>query len=156
MENENQNENVVSTSTPEIDALDKQAAMYEDKLAEIQGKYKIALNALAERGLYTDSAEKVSAPSKEELKKQYNDCLRRGIENDGKTNLDKARELIELADLSKALGYNSPFVSTRGTPTEKELENAETHYEILKYAVDNCNNDPELYTSLAYAHITEN
>ena len=36
------------------------------------------------------------------------------------------------------------------------LKGDDKYLKTLKYAVDNCNNDPELSTSLAYAHITEN
>ena len=137
----------------DVSALDEQAAMYEAKIAEKDRKYSALLKAYS-RG---ERAEASAPPelSIDELKEVHNESVK-SLYHAGKqdfiTNYDEAKKLVEFAETREKLGLSSPFLTMRGTPTQEEIDKANTQYELMKYGIENAVNADD-YNRIILAHI---
>lgn len=137
----------------DITALDEQAAMYEAKIAEKDRKYAALLKAYS-RGERAE-ASAPPEPTLDELRAAHDESVKSLYHAGNQAfviNYDEAKKLVAFKEQREKLGLPNPFLPMRGTPTQEEIDRAETQYELMKYGIENAVNADD-YNRLILAHI---
>ena len=156
MADETNETNVAKESNPDLEALETQRNLMDERYNKLMDKYKASLEYIASNGINGGIEASTPQKTKDDYLKDYNDSLKAIVDHDTyKTDLERGEELCKLVEASKGLGLNSPFVSSLGTPSEEELDKAETQYQIIKNAIDNSKGSTELFKSYIMAHVVD-
>lgn len=143
----------------QVKIVDELRQKHKQELAEKDAKYnelfKQYVNKVDTVSSDADSTQK--EPSMDELKKEKDEACKLAMTGNKKlSNLENAKLLLKAREYELKASGRDILLGDEKNFSESDLKNAEKTAELLQYAIDNCEGDSDIFSTLYASKLVEN
>lgn len=149
-------ENEITTPVvdEELSLIDELNAKHQAELEEARAKYANLQRAYA---LKIGGAAETSVPAEkteDQLKQEYEDGVRYLHENKG-SDIEQAQKLLEFREYRLSHDLSDPFLPQDGTPSEDDINDADTAEALMRAAIEEANGSDGMYRAYIQEHLVD-